>query len=1466
VRSIRLLLLAGLAVTGSASAATFTVTNSNDSGPGSLRAAIIAANANADLDTIEFAVGTQPITINLLTPLPEVTAPVRIDGWTQPGTRPSVRISGASVGSNSAPLLGLFASACTQANCFVRGLMLVEGKAAGLRISGGGWTVQGNFVGTNGIQAQPNAGNGLVVSTGGNLVGGTTSAQRNLIAGNGGIGLTISGSNNVVTGNYIGTSQLGLAALPNGGGGISVIGGSGVRIGGTSTNERNVIAGNAISQIDIGGSVNGIEILGNRVGIGADGATAMSPNGAGIVINGRSVQIAANVVSGNGHGGIAVMSGASENVVIAGNLVGLNATGNAAVPNGGIGIRIAAGAGITVGGFAAGSGNRIAASQQFGVAIESGAIGVTVAGNSIGTDITGNVALQPGAIGVGLAGSEVSLIGNLVSGNGQGGISVGGAQVDAITIAGNRIGTNADGTAALPNGGIGVRVTNGTNVSIGGVTEAARNVIAASQSSNLTLEGGVNGAEVVNNRIGTNLAGDAALSPNAAGVGIGGRNINFRDNVVSGNGNGGIAIDGNLDGVTITGSRIGTNAAGTAALPNGGIGVRAVSGRNLVIGGSEASERNVIAASQSSNLTLEGGVDGAQVVNNRIGTNLAGDAALSPNAAGVGIGGRNISFRDNVVSGNGNGGIAIDGNVDGVAITGNRIGTNAAGTAALPNGGIGIRAMSGRNIRIGGPMDAERNVIAAGQSSNLTLEGGIDGAQVVNNRIGTNLAGDAALSPNAGGVSIGGRNISFRDNVVSGNGNGGISISGDVDGVAITGNRIGTNAAGTAALPNGSIAIRAISGRNIRIGGPTDAERNVIAAGQSSNLTLEGGIDGAQVINNRIGTNLAGDAALSPNAGGVSIGGRNIQLRNNLISGNANGGVAISGDVDGVTMTGNRIGTNAAGTQALANGSYGIRAISGRGVRIGGAGAGEGNLVSGNARGVAIEQAMREVVLEGNTIGLDANRSARIPNGDWNGLDVAAPGTVVGGTTPGSGNVIAGNQGSGIFVQGEAASGSVIRGNFIGTNPAGVAGLGNDAAGIRVRRSHAVSIGGTAAGAGNLIAHNRFNGIVHQAGDGISVQGNRIRDNDFLGIEIEPQGPSINDPLDADGGANHGQNFPIITSALASGGQVTIGGFLDSEPQKDYLVEIVHNPACDPSGLGEGATSLGFVIVTTDAAGRATFGAQLPLPSASGVVAALATAPDGSTSEFSPCHALTGPNPGSFQFWRRPFQTWEGLPHLVVTVVRSGGNAGPASVRVFTQDDSATAPADYGAIDTRLEFADGEVLKTLLVPIVADNLQEGQEQFLVRLGSPLGGATLGPQATSEAIIIDVGPDFPMYFIDDVSVDEPSSGQATATFTVTMTPNTQPFTVQWSTSDGTAVAGSDYVAASGQLVFPPSAVPQSRTLVVPVLADADPEEGNEVFYVDLSATGNIAVFRGTGIGTIRQPSAPRPDALFSNGFE
>lgn len=216
-------------------------------------------------------------------------------------------------------------------------------------------------------------------------------------------------------------------------------------------------------------------------------------------------------------------------------------------------------------------------------------------------------------------------------------------------------------------------------------------------------------------------------------------------------------------------------------------------------------------------------------------------------------------------------------------------------------------------------------------------------------------------------------------------------------------------------------------------------------------------------------------------------------------------------------------------------------------------------------------------------------------------------------------------------------------------------------------------------------------------------------------------------------------------------------------------------------------------------------------------------------------------------------------------MVRSGGNAVAVTVQLSTQNDSATAPADYAATTTTVQFADGEVLKTVQIPVVADNLTEGQAQFIVRLTNPTGGATLGALAQVPAIVIDVGPDLPMYWIDSVTLDEPANGTRTATFTVSLTATTVPHTINFQAADATAKAGSDYVAASGTLQFPASNAVQTRMITVTLLADAVEEE-DEVFYVNLSAQGNIAVFGGTGIGTIRQVVAPPSEGLFADGFE
>ena len=856
---------------------------------------------------------------------------------------------------------------------------------------------------------------------------------------------------------------------------------------------------------------------------------------------------------------------------------------------------------------------------------------------------------------------------------------------------------------------------------------------------------------------------------------------------------------------------------------------------------------------------------------NWIGLTAAGAAA---NGGGIRVFteqciiGGDSAGEGNVISGNVNHGVTLDGNNN--LLMRNWIGLSVDGTTAIPNGWDGVRVFGDGNW-VGSFSSADGNVISGNAFSGVAIDTGASNTLVLNNRIGTSANGMSSIGNDRFGVDADGGpsyiGLSDAGNLISGNGYGGIGLQFGADGVAIAGNWIGLNAAGTGTLGNASAGIRLYSSSNTLIGGPNAGDGNVIS-GNYTGVSVDAGTSATTILGNRIGTNPTGTTALGNSGSGISVNGSGVVIGGdqpgdgNLISGNGSDGVSISGeDAGDTTIRGNRIGTTADGLFALPNGGYGIRALQGNNALIGGDTPADGNLVSGNGRGIAIEKWMSSVVLKNNIVGLNANETAKLPNGSSSGIDVSAPDTMVG--APGAGNVVAGSESAGIVLSGETAMGTTIQGNWIGTNRNGDAGLGNRIGGIFIARGLLAQIGGLGAGEGNVIANNDYAGIFLDTGHSISFLGNSMYGNDPIGIELAGLGPEANDAQDPDTGPNHFQNFPVITSALASGGMVGVDGNLDSLPSSDFIVEIFHSPACHASGLGEGKTPIGHFMVSTDASGHGVFSQSLPLVTNNGVVTALATAPDGSTSAFSPCHALSGPNAGTLQVWRSPLLSWEGAPPLAVTVVRSMGNAGAVSVTLSTSDDTATAPDDYLGTTQQIDFADGEVMKTVLVPIIADNVTEAQEQFHVSLSNPTGGASLGAQANVDAIIIDVGADFPMYYLDAPSIDEPATGQANLVFSVTLTPSDIERIIEYHTEDGSAIAGLDYEAVSGQLVFPASNMVQTQTVSVPVLADQLAEDA-ETFYLNTHSEGQIAVFASPGIGTIHASSAP--PMIFKDGLE
>ena len=322
------------------------------------------------------------------------------------------------------------------------------------------------------------------------------------------------------------------------------------------------------------------------------------------------------------------------------------------------------------------------------------------------------------------------------------------------------------------------------------------------------------------------------------------------------------------------------------------------------------------------------------------------------------------------------------------------------------------------------------------------------------------------------------------------------------------------------------------------------------------------------------------------------------------------------------TVAGNFLGTNAAGTAALGNQVGVYITNSSTNNTVGGATVADRNVISGNTvDGVQIfgGGTLGNVVI-GNYIGVDVTGTADLGNTNQ-GVAVfnQATNNTIGGTAAGAGNVISGNNGNGIGISTVGATGNVVQGNLIGTNAAGTAGIGNSLRGILIDVSAANNtVGGTAAGAGNTIAYNTLDGVAlgSTAGTGNSIRGNAIFSNGGLGIDLAANGVTPNDTGDGDTGANNLQNFPVLTSALPSGTQITVAGTLNSNAGRSYRIEFFASGAADPTGYGEGQRYLGFTNVTTDASGNASISTTLIATVSVGELVS-ATATDLTTNDTS---------------------------------------------------------------------------------------------------------------------------------------------------------------------------------------------------------------------------------------------------------
>jgi parallel beta-helix repeat protein len=498
--------------------------------------------------------------------------------------------------------------------------------------------------------------------------------------------------------------------------------------------------------------------------------------------------------------------------------------------------------------------------------------------------------------------------------------------------------------------------------------------------------------------------------------------------------------------------------------------------------------------------------------------------------------------------------------------------------------------------------------VLSGNGYGINVVGG-NNIVVEGNYLGIDTSGTATLS-NSDGVNIdNSTNVTIRQNVISGNDIG--IAAGNTDDIDITGNLIGTDITGTAALSNTIAGIRLWSGNtNVVIGGITAGDRNII----SGNNSTASGIyttSPASIIGNFIGTDITGALPLGNSVGvrvddpGVIIGG-STAAEGNIISGNGTGILALFR----AQIYGNYVGTDLSGTAAVANG-IGIELTGVADTSLVGGAGGMRNIISGNTTGLQVSGGPDGVEIKNNFIGTDPTGTSALPNTTGIFLSNNVWGTIVGGSVADR-NIIAGNTGYGL--RNNQAPQSVISHNYIGVDVNGTNYLPNNH-GMHVEWSHDVQV------SDNKIAGNNNDGIqvwyantsviynneiTDNGGDGIDVGGdvttnginnqitqNSIYNNGGKGIDLNYSDTDI---------GNAGYPIPIISGATTD----SIWGFANAADNVElfYSESINANP--------QGKTYI--ATVTTDGAGNWVYIGTLSLPDS---ITATATSTSLNTSEFS---------------------------------------------------------------------------------------------------------------------------------------------------------------------------------------------------------------------------------------------------------
>jgi hypothetical protein len=574
---------------------------------------------------------------------------------------------------------------------------------------------------------------------------------------------------------------------------------------------------------------------------------------------------------------------------------------------------------------------------------------------------------------------------------------------------------------------------------------------------------------------------------------------------------------------------------------------------------------------------------------------------------------------------------------------------------------------------------ANTNPVGQGLNSVLLIE--LDGSATAG------LEGGLSAGLNAG-LNVQAPNVTVRGLVISQFSQGGVVGGADHSNLVVEGCFLNTSPDGLAG--QGVAYAVNVTSPNVRIGGLTAAQRNLIGPASIGTTMQLAGLASGVVQGNLVGTDISGTRAIGP----------------------------IDPDSIGVSL-----------------GSTGA-------MLFGGTDPNAANVIAGVDSGIAL--ASTTTTIQGNFIGVDAAETGII-RGGIAGIFVpsVSTGSVIGGTNPGEGNVIGGFQYGLIF-----DTPVTLHGNFIGTDTTGTKNFGNRLMGILVSTGQ-LAVGGIGPGEGNVIAFNGWVGVLVESLGENPIRGNRMFNNGVggvagggaVGIDLSlsatPNGPTANDLGDGDAGANERQNYPILTSAVPEGGGTRVIGTLNSLASTTFDLDFYSNPSCRdrPRDVPQAEFYLGSEQVTTDASGNASFNFLLPTPIDAGApVTATATDPVGNTSELSPGIAYRI-SPGVGGPGDTGNQTINGQLFDPAATVTVGGNpiastfvnetlmrfVGPSLTPGGVYDVTVTNPGGLtgtvrnGYVSRFSDVADGSLFDTLISQLVAGGITVG-----------IGGGNYGP--------------------------------------------------------------------------------------------------------------------------------------------